>query len=89
MDVVGRVEKHKLNPCPFCGAEARVWEASWTGFPRIGCDNPKCLVRPATPQLDKFLQRTGRKRAVTVGLSIRELVNHWNARTIIEQTKGE
>ncbi len=49
-----------LRPCPFCGGEAKLGEANWTGIPKVECINygkwiegkwhPElgCKVRPST-----------------------------------------
>ena len=44
--------------CPFCGQPAKIWEASWTGAPSVGCTNDNCIVKPyITWNTDKIAKK--------------------------------
>jgi hypothetical protein len=69
-----------LKPCPFCGAEAQEWEASWTALPRVGCRNPVCSTQPSTPaDVKKILSIRGWKRA-KISTIKKIITKMWNDR---------
>lgn len=56
----GPTMDNKLKPCPFCGAEIKVWEPAGFGVVRV-LECPNCHVRFVFPWNDKIAEHWNRR----------------------------
>jgi hypothetical protein len=75
-------DREEMKPCPFCGSLPQEWNSLKNNFPRLGCKNKECLIRPQTSEnpkdvyrILKFKDETEKKIKIRKGLR-----EYWNSK---------